>query len=152
MTETQKCFEQLLQHLHSVTGHKIPSGSNACMLMDSNNGTPINISLPEGSDLLLLDRVLAPLSLDPDICQGRALQLLALNGQPNLLQGAWFYIDDEGQDIKLMTGHPIQALTNSDFENLLYNFIYLSSQMTLELTEEEQSLPASSISTTGLFI
>ena len=106
MADPQEQFEQLIQHLRDLSGHDFPINDNACTLVDEDNEIAAVIELPEGSDLLLLHRMVSLLPSNPDIRNGRALQLLTLNGSPDKLQGAWFSIDPEGYGIHLMTSFP----------------------------------------------
>lgn len=140
MPDPQEQFEQLIQHLRDISGHDFPVNDNACTLVNENNEIAAVIELPEGSDLLMLHRMVSQLPDDPDIRNGRALQLLTLNGSPDRLKGAWFSIDSEGHGIHLMTSSPIDSLTPDVFENLLLNYIQLADNLTSELAEEEQEL------------
>lgn len=140
MADPQEQFEQLIQHLSDISGHDFPITDNACTLVNENNETAAVIELPENSDLLLLHTMIARLPSDPEVLHGRALQLLALNSNPDKLHGAWFSIDEEGYGIHLITSSPVDNLTTGIFENLLFNYIQLAEKLKQELAEEELEL------------
>ncbi len=149
MVDSREYFKQLLLHLQAQIEGELTADKNVCQLLDGEANIVATLELPEESDLLLIHRVIAPLSLEPDVRQGRALQLLALNGQPELLRGAWFSIDPDGTAIQLMTAYPIQALQIPEFENLLYNFINLGNTLAVEMAEEEQETGGSDLPLVG---
>ncbi|MET4692264.1 type III secretion system chaperone [Endozoicomonas lisbonensis] len=140
MADPQEQFEQLIQHLSSISGHDFPINDNACTLVNEDNEVAAVIELPEDSDLLLIHTMVARLPSDPEVRHGRALQLLTLNSSPDKLRGAWFSIDEEGYGIHLTTSSPVDSLTTGIFENLLFNYIQLAEKLKQELTEEELEL------------
>ncbi|USE35053.1 CesT family type III secretion system chaperone [Endozoicomonas sp. SCSIO W0465] len=140
MSDSHEHFELLIQHLNDLSGQKFPMIDSACTLFNEKNEIAAVVELPESSDLLLFHRLVARLPSDPETRNGRALQLLTLNGVPDKLQGAWFSIDPEGYGIYLMTGHPIDNLSTNGFESLLMNFIHLADTLASELADEEQEL------------
>lgn len=121
-------------------GHDLTTEDNICALADENDETAVIIELPENSDLLLLHRMLTPMPTDPELQAARAMQLLSLNGAPDKLKGAWFYTDQDGMGLHLMTSHPVGSLTHETFKNLVLGYIELANTLTRELKEEEQEL------------
>ena len=136
MTDTQHLYRQLLDSLNLEYEADAEEGQTCCVLLDDNNDVAVEIEMPENSDLLLLHRKMAPLSLEPELRMARTLQLLALNACPDKLGGSWFCIDPEGINIHLMSGYPIRLIGVTEFNDLLFNFISLASTLEKELNDE----------------
>ena len=131
-------FRQLLKQLSQNTGAELPLNNNACTLVDDSGNVVVVIELPEDSDLLLLHRMLVQWPTDETTRNARAMQLLALNGEPDKMQGAWFCTDPEGFGIHLMTGCSVEPLSYEPFEQLLLNFVDLGKTLAMELQDEER--------------
>ena len=138
MMTPQEKLTQLLEQFSQKTGFDLPLTNNTCTLAGNTGDTAVIIELPEESDLLLLHRMLIQWPASAEIRNARAMQLLALNGEPEKLQGAWFCTDPEGFGIHLMTGCNIDYLNDNDFENLIINFVDLANTLVQEFNEEEQ--------------
>ncbi|WOG29714.1 type III secretion system chaperone [Endozoicomonas sp. 8E] len=140
MIEPYEQFKEFLKNFGEHIGHDLTTEDNICALADENDETAVIIELPENSDLLLLHRMLTPMPTDPELQAARAMQLLSLNGAPDKLKGAWFYTDQDGMGLHLMTSHPVGSLTHETFKNLVLGYIELANTLTRELKEEEQEL------------
>ncbi|WP_299733697.1 type III secretion system chaperone [uncultured Endozoicomonas sp.] len=137
MTTHQAHFEHLVGYLGDIAGTKFPIINNSCTLVDSNtNDEKIVLELPEGSDLLMLHRLISTMPTDASTKKAKALQLLTLNSQPDKLQGAWFCIDPDSDGIHLMLGQPIENLNNQQFENLVFNYVELADQLMDEVNND----------------
>ena len=138
MSDPVEIFTQFLKQLGQSTGAELPLDDNSCHLTDGTGDVVVIIELPEDSDILLFHRVLAQWPASENLRNARALQLLALNGEPDKMQGAWFCTDPEGSEIHLMTSCSIELINYEIFETLLLNFIDLGKTLSKELKHEEQ--------------
>ena len=150
MSDTLNHFKHLLKQLSLNTGIELPLNDNACTLVDESGNEVVIIELPEKSDLLLLHRMLIQWPADDSIRNARAMQLLALNGEPDIMRGAWFCTDFEGFGIHLMTGCSVEVLTFESFEQLLFNFIDLAKTLSEALLGKETASYISDLPPTGL--
>lgn len=151
MTDLQEHYKNLLSSLNLKNAKEITDAQTNCTLLDDNDDVAVEIELPDNSDLLLLHRKISALPDEPELRSARMLQLLAVNGNPERLRGAWFCIDEEAIDIHLMTSYPVKSIDKIEFNNLLSNFITLADTLGQELQEEIQEAQQSgSLSPMGI--
>ena len=111
-----------------------------CNLFTKNGDLVISINVLEHQELLVLHCPVSMLPDDPGEREARSLQLLALNGNPAAMGGAWFCIDEDGRHASLMTSFPATLLQPALFINLVTNFISLNQKIKDELTDEMNDL------------
>ncbi|MRI31695.1 hypothetical protein EOPP23_01630 [Endozoicomonas sp. OPT23] len=137
MASAEKQFEALIASLSIKVGKTLPLEDGLCSLENQAGETVINIELAESGERLLLHRLLLPMPTDPDLRNGRAMQLLALNSHQSQLSGHWFCTDPEGLGVHLMASYPIANLAEDEFEQVTERFIELGADLAENLQAEE---------------
>ncbi|MCK5894981.1 MAG: hypothetical protein KAG53_11405 [Endozoicomonadaceae bacterium] len=152
MSELHELYRELLSSIDFESEIDIQEDQTCCTVFYDNSNIGVEIEISKDSDLLLLNRKMAELPSDSNLRTARMLQILAVNGCQDKLCGSWFCIDPEGINIHLMAGYPIRLITPIEFNNLLFNFISIATNLEKEMNEEMLEMNSSTPEVTEMLV